>query len=65
MVEVTSGACAGVECVQEAAWQTLTVMAGPWFVIPVMLVLTVVGVSLAIFSWMMKASSNSYNSTEE
>ena len=65
MMQTESTACVGVECVREAAWQTLTVMASPWFVVPVLLVSVVVVVGLAIFSWMMKVSSNPHNNTEE
>jgi hypothetical protein len=61
MVEVTSAACAGVECVREAAWQTLTVLAGPWFVIPVMLVAVGLGIPL----WLMKVAFNQSNDAKE
>ena len=65
MMQTESTACVGVECVQEAARQTLTVMASPWFVAPVLLVSVVVVVGLAIFPWLMKVSSNAHNNTEE
>jgi hypothetical protein len=61
MTEVAGAACAGVECVREAAWQTLTVLAGPWFVIPVMLVAVGLGIPL----WLMKVAFDPRNDGKE
>ncbi len=33
-----SGRCQGAECVSEAAWDTLSVLVSPWFVIPAFVV---------------------------